>query len=201
MAATGTAILEAQQHVLTCMCSALTQTAIDIEGQPGCPCRSGMVPGAQPLICCPDNCGSSDQEGGQLTVHIGRSYRSSNFPLQDQGDLSCKTAPKVLVVEFVVTLVRCVPVPTQQGNLPTMEQQSSAAEVAAIDWMTMETAASCCVPYRAGNRKATRIAVLDHAPTGPTGPNGPGGEKANCAGSILRLAYDLGAVCCPAPES
>jgi hypothetical protein len=67
--------------------------------------------------------------------------------------------------------------------------------------MTMETAASCCVPLFPGKRKATRVAVLSHDPVGPTGPNGPGGEKANCAGSALRLAYDLGPVCCPSPES
>lgn len=191
-----TTLTEVVQHVKTCMCSALIETAVEIEGQPGCPCRTGAVPSANPTICCPDKGCDDNGDVGQMTVHVARVYRSSTFPVPDTGNLSCKEGPKTLVAEIVVRLVRCVPIPDKDGKLPTMDRQEAAAEIQFIDMMTLEQAVACCIPTMAGRRNPLKVAVLSHSSIGPTGLNGPNGLGANCAGSELHLAVDVGAVCC-----
>ena len=54
-------------QVLNCVCTALDDTALLIEGQPGCPCRACVVAGTPLLSICDPGCTEENRQG-QLYV-------------------------------------------------------------------------------------------------------------------------------------
>jgi hypothetical protein len=135
------------EAVLACVCQALEETAAEVAGQPGCPCRSCVVAG-EPAWDCDDQCGADGHGvGGQLTVHVARMWPSTDFPAEDRtvrGQRSCPL-PATTAVELVVTLLRCAPTVDEQGCPPSCGDLAEAARTVHVDAATVHNAVVCCV--------------------------------------------------------
>ena len=99
-------------EVLSGAFDALETIPIVAPGFDGAPDRYFVSPGEPAFDCCP-----------QLTVHVS-SITDRPTTLTTTGR-SC--AASVSLVGLVVTIVRCVPVPDDQGNPPSMEAMCEAA--------------------------------------------------------------------------
>lgn len=97
--------------------------------------RVGAVPGEVAWDSC---------ECGLLTISEGRAYPSIRFPTEGLDDATPCGAPYT-VVEFLLTLVRCVPVPSEDMEPPPVTELSAAAEQLNRDRGMLKTAAWCCL--------------------------------------------------------
>lgn len=180
------------QAVLACVCAALRDAAEETEGQPGCPCRTCVVPGVPAFDSCEDPC--SDEAGGQLSVNVLRIYPSTSFPEQDtqvRGLRGCMP-PATTAAEMAVTLLRCAPMPDASGCPPSCEDLEQAARIAHVDMVTVYNALLCCLPTTAGARG--RRFVL--------GPSRLVGPQGGCVGVEQRVTVALaGCAPCPPGES
>lgn len=195
MALRPEALHDLNQTLLACVCAALDQVAEEIPGQPGCPCRACVVPGAPAW----DECGNTNpctEKGtpGQLTVHFARTYPTSRFPQEDlqvYGQPGCKPPPTT-AAELVVTLLRCAPTVDDHGCPPTCEEMETAARVTDIDSVTIYNAIMCCLPKTAG-RRGRRFVMGQQRIVGPQG---------GCVGVEQRVTVALpGCAPCPDEES
>lgn len=179
--------------VLACVCVALNDVAAEVEGQPGCPCRACLVPGAPAWDSCTDPCGQ-DGEGGQLTVSIARWWPSVDFPARDQevrGLRGC-APPPATAAEMVVTLLRCAPTVDERGCPPSCEELEAAARTTHVDAVTIYNALVCCLPSTAG-RRGRRFVLGEGKILGPQG---------GCVGVEQRVTVALpGCAPCPDGES
>ncbi|EDY43994.1 hypothetical protein [Streptomyces sp. SPB074] len=192
MALTPYTVHDMAETILACVCSALDATEAEVDGQPGCPCRACVVPGAPAWDGCDDPCGSSGA-GGQLTVHVARLFPSSSFPEQDRSVLGTRgcTPPSTLAAELVVTLLRCAPVIDERGCPPTCKEQAAAARITHTDASTIYTALLCCLP-QTGGRRGRRFLMGESRIVGPQG---------GCVGVEQRVTVALsGCAPCPAEE-
>jgi hypothetical protein len=80
MALNPTGLYDLAETILACVCAELTATSELIEGQPGCPSRACVVPGAVAWDGCDGACDMGSC--GQLSVSIARIYAATNFPEQ-----------------------------------------------------------------------------------------------------------------------
>lgn len=191
MALSPLAIHDLAETVLACVCEALDQVALEVEGHPGCPtCRTCVVPGQAAWDGCDDPCGSSET-GGQLSVGYARIYGTTRFPepdLEVQGLRGCKP-PATMAAEMVVTLLRCAPIVNENGCPPTCEELSAAARVTHVDAATVYNALLCCLPHT-GSRKGRRFVMGEQRVIGPQG---------GCVGIEQRVIVALPG-CAPCPE-
>lgn len=183
-----TAIHDLAQAVLACVCTALEETATEVEGQPGCPCRACVVPGTPAWDSCADPC--SSDTGGQLTVSVARLYPSTDFPAQSsdvQGVRGCMPAPTT-AAELVITLLRCAPLPDSNGCPPTCDEQAAAARVVHVDAVTIMNALYCCLPGLGPARRGLKFTVGQQRLLGPEG---------GCVGVEQRVTVALPGCKCP----
>ncbi|MEI5526812.1 hypothetical protein WB388_40150 [Streptomyces brasiliscabiei] len=161
------------EAVLGCVCAALDATAETVPGQPGCPCRTCVVPGAVAWDGCgPEDC-APDGEPGQLTVSVARIYPAGqNFPAEDrtvQGVRGCMLPP-LTAAELIVTLLRCAPVQDEDACPPTCEEQTEAARILHVDASTLYSALWCCLPGLGPNpRRPPRFVIGAQRIVGPDG--------------------------------
>lgn len=192
MAMTPTAVFDIAETVLACVCAALDETAAEVEGQPGCPCRACVIPGAPAWDSCDSAC--SGEPGGQLTVNFSLLYPSSAFPQADRevrGLRGC-APPPTTALELVITLLRCAPGPTTNGCPPPCEELEAAARVLSVDAATVYNALMCCLPHTAG-RRGRRFVMGQQRVLGPQG---------GCVGIEQRVTVALpGCAPCPGEES
>lgn len=193
MALRQTSVNDMAETILGCVCAALDAAADDVEGIPGCPCRACVVPGMPAWDDCEDPCGQSGA-GGQLTVSFVRLYTSTTFPADDlpvRGLPGCVPSAGV-AAEFVVTLLRCVPISSEDGCPPTCEEQSAAAKILNTDAVTVYNALVCCLP-KTGGRRGPKYVMGQQKVVGPQG---------GCAGIEQRVTVALAScVKCPDEES
>jgi hypothetical protein len=188
MALTATGIHDLAVKVRDCVCAALTSTAAEVEDYPGCPCRVCVVPGVPAWDSCFDPC--TGEQGGQLTVHVARLYPSTTFPQPDtsvQGTPGCKL-PQTTVAELVVTLLRCAPMPSEDGCPPSCDEMEASARILHIDAATVYNAIMCCLPTTAG-RRGRRFLMGEQRTIGPQG---------GCVGIEQRVLVALSG-CAPCP--
>ncbi|MEC3995150.1 hypothetical protein VSR01_17070 [Actinacidiphila sp. DG2A-62] len=192
MAMNPTAIFDLAEVVLACLCAELEATAAVVEGQPGCPERSCVVPGTAAWDDCDGAC-----EGlgkcGQLTVNVARIYPSTNFPAVDQTVLGLRgcTPPPTTAAEFVITLLRCTPTLNDEGCPPSCEEIAASAKVVYTDMATVANALTCCLP---GTAPRGRRFVLGQSKI--LGPDG------GCVGVEQRVTVAIpGCYACPSEES
>jgi hypothetical protein len=172
-----------------CACSALTATAEQVDGQPGCPCLSCKVPGAPRWDCRAAT--GDDCAAGQLTVRVTRLFPSIDFPRQDSTSSGCE--PATIVAEVAVLLLRCMPLhaPNDEACPPTCDQLAEAARIQHVDMLTLFRMANCCVAaIERGSRRRTRTVIQSHRAVG-----GEAGTSAECVGSELVLLVDVGNPC------
>lgn len=194
------AIQEAADAVLACVCAALQETAAEVEGQPGCPCRSCVVPGLPAWDSCDDPCGQApaDDAGGQLSVSVVRMYQSTSFPAPDREGPSPATQgrrcvpPPALAVELRVTLLRCAPPPAEDGCPPSCDELGEAARILHVDMATVYNALVCCLPGASSRRKGLQFYVGQQRTVGPEG---------GCVGLEQSVTIALPSCGCPEGES
>jgi len=196
MALRLTAVQEAAEAVLGCVCAALQDAAEQVEGQPGCPCRSCLVPGLAAWDSCDDPCNQAPGggAGGQLTVNVARLFSSSEFPTADRtlpptqarGRLTC-AAPPAMAVELVVTLLRCAPTMDEGGCPPSCEALGEAARILHTDMVVVRNAVECCLPATSEQRR--RVVFVGESKT--VGPEG------GCVGLEQRVTVALPGCGCP----
>lgn len=190
------AIHEMAETVLACVCQSLDETAATVEDHPGCPCRACVVPGPPAWDGCNDPCGVDGKgAGGQLTVHVARTYATSSFPVDDrvvQGVRNCQP-PAAIAVELVVTLLRCAPVMDSGGCPPTCEELAAAARTVHVDGAAITNALLCCLPTT-GTRRRGPVFFL--------GAQRVLEQEGGCMGVEQRVTVALSASCpCPSEES
>jgi hypothetical protein len=183
------AVHEAAQSLLTCVCDALTALVADVPGLAGCPCRVCVVPGAEVAW---DGCdgGCDVQPGefpGQLSVNTVRLFTSdpNQFPREVQPVRDLRgCVPVVGAAELAVTVLRCTPLPTDDGCPPTCDQLSQTAMQQAADMGAVRHGILCCFSATSTARVNGRRYVLGAART--LGPQG------GCTGIEQRVTVDLG---------
>ncbi len=190
MALKSLALHDLAAAVLACVCVALNDVAEQVDGQPGCPCRSCVVAGTPAWDSCTDPCGVQDGPGGQLTVSYARWWPSTEFPARDQavrGLRGCQPPPTT-AAELVVTLLRCAPAIDERGCPPTCEELEAVARVVHVDAATVYSALQCCLPGTAGPR-GRRFVLGEGKILGPEG---------GCVGVEQRVTVALPG-CAPCP--
>lgn len=179
--------------ILSCVCAASDEAAGQDPGYPGCPCRVYVAPGATVPHECGTHCG--DACDGQLTVHLDSVRTSTTWPPGSSGRSSTQSTPPgcapapYTYAEYVVTLVRCVPVMDEMGTPPTVEELNLASAVQMTDAAVVHDALMCCVQGIAAPGRVLKYVV------GPVRTVGPGG---GCAGVEGRVTVAL--ISCPCPE-
>ncbi|MFM9590704.1 hypothetical protein ACKI16_29380 [Streptomyces scabiei] len=186
-------INELATAVLACVCATLDQTAEQIDGQPGCPCRGCVVPGTPAWDSCEGPC---DGEGtaGQLTVHVARVYPTTEFPVETRDVLGLRSCAHTrIAVELVVTLLRCVPVSDENSSCPpSCEEEAAAARVIQIDSASVLNALMCCVSSLGPRRKGPVYVIGAQKTLEPSG---------GCGGIEQRLTVALDSCACPEDTS
>ncbi|MFJ5814957.1 hypothetical protein [Streptomyces sp. NPDC093108] len=197
MALTAFAIHDIAETVLGCVCAALEDAAATVEDQPGCPCRACVVPGPPAWDGCNDPC-STDGAGGQLTVHVARTYATAAFPMDDRGQSgrvlfggrNCQP-PAATAVELVVTLLRCAPMMDERGCPPSCEEMAAAARTVHVDAATIYNALVCCLPETGTRRRGPVFMLGDQRVLEPAG---------GCMGVEQRVTVALRNCGCPTDE-
>lgn len=136
-----------------------------------------------------------DCECGQLVVAINDQWPSDNFPRRpaDESNQS-KCGPRLWVVQYFVSILRCAPVPDDMGNPPSCEELSLAAEIAAVDSWAVRSGVGCCLRALHSEKNAqgrTEIAEWQVVGQETSGPEG------GCAGSVLTVNVGLLNCFCP----
>lgn len=186
------AVHELAEAVLGCVCAALEDAAGTVDGHPGCPCRACVVPGPPAWDGCNDPC-SGDKVGGQLTVHVARTFATSAFPAEEravQGARNC--LPPTMAAELVVTLLRCAPAMDSGGCPPSCEELGAAAQVVNVDLAVIVNALLCCLPTTGPRRRGPQFylsggRVLE--------------EQGGCMGVEQKVIVALSSCACPTEES
>lgn len=107
---------------------------------------------------------------GLLAVHVPQIFPSDTFPVVRQAPAACN-APW-MVAEYVITILRCVPQPDNQGRPPKCDEiEPAAARDFSDRWAVMRGVQCCLADYRM-HVIAGQLAV---------------GEAGACAGSELHV--------------
>lgn len=182
MALSMLAVHEAAEAVLNCVCAALDRLPAEVPGLAGCPCRTGVVPGAPAADGCDGGCDMQPGEyPGQLTVSVTRLYASDRnaFPRElgsTQGigsgvrDLANCAMPQSTAVELAVTLWRCVPVSTDEGCPPAMDALNESAMQFHADMLAVQQGILCCLAGTDTTQRRGRRYIMGQTRTlGPQG--------------------------------
>ncbi|MER7841671.1 hypothetical protein ABTY98_38750 [Streptomyces sp. NPDC096040] len=197
MALNLNAVQDAAEAVLGCVCAALQEAAGQVDGQPGCPCRTCLVPGTVAWDSCDDPCNEAPAggAGGQLSVNVARLFPSTDFPTADRtlpptqarGRLTCATPP-AMAVELVVTLLRCAPTFDEGGCPPPCDALGEAARILHTDMVVVRNALECCLPATGEQRRGRVVFVGEGRTVGPQG---------GCVGLEQRVTVALPGCGCP----
>jgi hypothetical protein len=196
MPLTPFAVHDLAEAVLGCVCAALQATGEQVEGQPGCPCRTCVVPGAVAWDWCDDPCGGdTGGAGGQLSVNVVRLFPADLSLNEDRTlmGVARNCPPPVTGVELAVTLLRCAPTVDEQGCPPSCEALDASARITHVDAVTVYNALYCCLPGTSGGRRRRKFLIGQQRLIGPEG---------GCVGVEQRVTVALpGCVPCPGEES
>lgn len=136
--------------------------------------RKGIVPGAIAW----DECAC-----GMLAISIGQAYVSEEFPEPAGSAVGNACDAPLEVVEIIIQVIRCAPLPTNSGMSPTVQAQDSAALIMARD---QQETLQGVTQWICDNRD---INIMDGLPM-PSVPQGPDGDcvgiEQRCLISLLR---------------
>lgn len=184
------------QNLLDCVCEALDRVPAAVPGLAGCPCRVGVVPGAPAADGCDGGCNVQPGEyPGQLTVNVVRIYpaqlpRFTNLQAVTLDGTNC--GPGALtVVDLLVTLWRCAPLPTDEGCPPSMPELDATAMQLHVDMLAITQAVTCCFPHAGTQRRKGRRYSLGQSIT--LGPSG------GCVGIQTAVTVALDSLSVPIP--
>lgn len=150
------------QELLDCVCSAL-----DLEAECGCPCRTCVVAGTPVWDDCCE---------GQLTAYIERVFFHENFPSQVGEAQVCAS---FLAGDIVIQLLRCAPVVNDDGSPPTCAELSESARKIYQELYISMKALVCCLAEAKRHRK---YLITEGRIVGPEG---------GCVGFEIRVTLEL----------
>lgn len=125
--------------------------------------RRSIVPGAIAW----DECSC-----GLLAVSIGQVYVSEEFPGPAEGVIGTACDAPLEVVEIIVQVVRCAPLPVNGAQSPTVKAQDNASLIMARD---MQEVTASVTEWICENRDDT---IMD----GMVMPSVPQGPEGDCVG-------------------
>lgn len=193
MALKPLAIHDLTENVLGCVCAALGAAAETVEDQPGCPCRSCVVPGEVAWDSCEDPC--TGEASGQLSVSVARIFASGpdDFPSERRVVLGVRgcVAPPITAVELVVTLLRCAPSIDESGCPPSCDELARTARRLHVDMVTVNNSLLCCLPGIDPRPRGLRYVMGASRTIGPEG---------GCVGLEQRVTVALPGCGCPDEE-
>lgn len=133
--------------------------------------RSGVVPAAIAW----DDC-----QCGQLVISEVRRFPSREFPLEEVDHQEHCGEPWI-VVEYIMSLTRCVPISSASGQAPTMAQLGTAAFQLSKDMTDLRRAVYCCLQALYDDLGDETIDAFQLGAQPTIGPEG------GCAGSELTV--------------
>ncbi|MYR64412.1 hypothetical protein GTY54_52115 [Streptomyces sp. SID625] len=188
MAMNPLVIHETAEMLLACVCAELTLTAAKVDGQPGCPCRSCVVPGTPAWDDCGGDC-TGGSPPGQLTVHFNSMVATSNFPAETRDVLGTRNClPVRPAAEYVITLLRCAPGFDDGGCPPTCVELAASARILAVDAASVWNALQCCFPGTSAARRGQTFVMGQQRTVGPQG---------DCVGIEQKVTVALPSCRCP----
>lgn len=162
---TAAATFDMAFRLLECVAAELA-AASDL----GAPPRVLVSPGAEIAW---DDC-----ECGQLTVHTLRSYPSDKFPIIKQVGPFTQCEATNTVVEYVVTILRCVPASQDDGTPPDAAALTDASRQDHLDRWAVRRGVACCFEATDDPRAPTTRLIQEQLAVGSEGL---------CMGSELHL--------------
>lgn len=118
-----------------------------------------------------------DCQCGQLVISETRTFPSRAFPLEEI-DHSAECGEPWLIVEYTLSLTRCVPGTTKNAASPTIASLSAAAQQASKDKTDVRRAVMCCLGVAYDNHTLEAFELGAQTAVGPEG---------GCAGHELIL--------------
>lgn len=138
--------------LVACLCSTL-------ENIDRATCECGLtigIPDPGPAGCCECDEGS----GGQAAAYLERVYPIDPTTFEQITTLAnCK--PTAKGADVVLTVLRCYPMMTEQGQMPDLETTTESAHDMNTDLTAAWNAIECC-----GERLVIREAIVDGDPEG-----------------------------------
>jgi hypothetical protein len=159
--------------VAQCVYDALAEAPL---GQPQRFCA--MVPGEIAWDLC---------ECGQLALSVTQVYPADNFGTPAAGARTTACGPKLTMISVNLTLVRCVPIPTDNGKPPTCDKLLTAAMNLEADRYLTRQAVSCCLKTLRDTYEIIDFSVDAATTVGPQG---------ECAGFDMPFSFGLSSACC-----
>jgi hypothetical protein len=165
-----------------CLVEALEQTPA------GVPCRQCLL---IPSATIPwDGCDCDCDVPGQVAQAITSVYSAETFPAQFAGSWR-QCGPHFTVVNVTASVIRCVPVLSEQGVPPSCLDELAAAVTLENDRTAVRQALACCLAELATGMPATVRAWS-------IGPSTTVGESGGCAGVETTYQFSLPTFCpCP----
>lgn len=147
---TDSRLLTALTELSVCLCA-------QVEAAPVAPlCFCGLVPGDGVAYDysseCADACGMG-------WVRLTTGYPSSQV---GQVNTNLRNCSAVLGFEVEVGIIRCAPMPNDQGEPPSPEEMALATQAQIADMLLMRQAINCC-------RDSNNYVLGAYTPVGPEG--------------------------------
>ena len=117
---------------------------------------------------------------GQLVIAEQRRYPSRDFPLEEV-DHQAECGEPWIVIDYQLSLTRCVPSPDSSGNPPSVASLTTAAEQVSDDMTKTRLATLCCLTALYDNFSGDTIEAWQLGAMEVTGPLG------GCAGFTLQI--------------
>lgn len=155
---------EVAQAVVDCVYDAVEHVA------PNAINRKGVVPG---------DIAWDDCQCGQLVISENRRFPSRNFPLEEV-DHTADCGEPWLIVEYTLSLTRCVPGTTANAKSPTVASLSAAAELLSDDMSRARKAVMCCL-----TNLYDELGMGDRIEAFELGMQNTVGPEGDCAGHEL----------------
>lgn len=145
-------------------------------------CAADVVTDVNRICVVPGEIAWDECECGQLVISEVDTFPSSDFPL-DEVNRTAECGEPWHVVQYTLSLTKCVPVPDSNGNAPTCAQLAAAAAILSQDKRSVRRAVFCCLQAlydeMDSNNPQIEAFQLGHSVT--IGPEG------QCAGHELTI--------------
>lgn len=124
---------------------------------------------------------------GQLAQSITQTYPSNNFPVPviDQRQTPC--GPQMLVVSVLASIVRCVPIISDNGASPSCVALEDSAIQLECDRQMLRTGVTCHLRSLRDNYRIHDFTVGNATSIGPQGA---------CAGVDMTYQFGISNICC-----
>lgn len=120
-----------------------------------------------PLV--PGDIAWDECECGQLAGSITDTVTGNNFPAPAIDTPQTKCGPPLIIVSAIVSLVRCVPVPNDNGHPPKCDMLLAAAVQLERDRWTARNALRCCLQAMYTRMEIANFSIGSASSVGPEG--------------------------------